>query len=156
MTHLARYAFSISAAAVMLVGCGGSQPMTGARSTGVQPATRSVEQSLQGHYPTKRYYLAKFITEVGNGLPESSFCFRFTPSGSWSNTGSENFNGTYLTSGKELFASAVWLPSPAVYLSLHGSVNANQGSGTFIVSNVYGDISGGGRFAMTRAQKSCN
>lgn len=146
-----RYAVSVCAAAAILAGCGGSQPMTSAPGTGVQSATRSAERSLKG------YYLAKFTTEVGNSLPESSFCFRFKSSGSWSNTGSEDFNGTYLISGKELFASAVWLPSPAVYLSLQGSVNAKQGSGIFIISGVNGYVSGGGTFTMTGKQdKSCS
>jgi hypothetical protein len=118
--------------------------MTGAPSATVQPATHSGERSLHG------YYLAKFTTVVGSSLPESSFCFRFKSSGKWSNTGSESFSGTYLTSGKELYASAVWLPSPAVYMSLQGSVNAKQGSGMFIISGVNGYISGGGTFTMTR------
>ncbi len=107
-------------------------------------------ESLQGNY------LAKFTTVVGNALPESSFCFDFKSSGNWSNTGSEGFSGTYLMSGKELFASALWLPSPAVYMNLQGSVSANQGSGTFIISSGNGDISGGGTFTMTGKQnKSC-
>jgi hypothetical protein len=150
MIRLARHTLGLCVAAAMLAGCG-SQPMTGAPSTGVQPATRSPEQSLQG------YYLAKFTTEVGNSLPESSFCFRFKASGSWFNAGSEGFHGTYLISGKELFASAVWLPSPAVYMGLQGSVNAKQGSGIFIVSGVNGYVSGGGTFTMRRKQnKSCS
>ncbi len=114
------------------------------------PSTHEKVGSLQG------YYLAKLTTKVGNGLPESSFCFRFESSGSWSNTGSEGFSGTYLISGKDLFASAVWLPSPAVYMSLQGTVNAKQGSGTFIISGVNGEVSGGGTFSMTVKQnKSC-
>ncbi len=124
--------------------------MMGPTSTGVPPVARSAERSLQG------YYLAEFTTEVGSGLPESSFCFRFKSSGSWSNTGSESFSGTYLTAGKELFASAVWFYSPVVYLSLQGSVNAKQGSGHFIISGVNGYTSGGGTFSMTRKQKSCS
>lgn len=145
-----RHVLGSCAAAAMLTACSGSPPMTGATSTGVQPATRSAEQSLQG------YYLAKFTTVVGSGLPESSFCFRFKSSGSWSNTGSESFSGTYLTAGKELFASAVWFYSPVVYLSLQGSVNAKQGSGHFIISWMNGYTSGGGTFTMTRAKKGCS
>jgi hypothetical protein len=114
------------------------------------PSTHGNGGSLQG------YYLAKFTTVVGNALPESSFCFGFKSSGSWSNTGSEGFSGTYLMSRKELFASALWLPSPAIYMSLQGSVSANQGSGTFITSGGNGHISGGGTFTMTGKQdKSC-
>jgi hypothetical protein len=75
-------------------------------------------------------------------------------SGRWSSTGSENFNGTYLISGKELFASAIWLPSPAVYMSLQGPVNEKQGSGNFITSDENGDIFGGGTFTMTRERNS--
>jgi hypothetical protein len=124
--------------------------MIGAPSTGVQPATRSRQQSLKG------YYLATLTTQVGGGLPNPSLCIRFTQSGSWSSSGSVNFNGTYLTSGKDLFASGVWLPSPAVFMSLQGSVNAKQGSGIFIISGVNGYLSGGGTFTMTRAQKGCS
>jgi hypothetical protein len=59
-------------------------------------------------------------------------------------------------SRKELFASALWLPSPAVYMSLQGSVSAKEGSGTFIISSGNGDTSGGGTFIMTSKQnKSC-
>lgn len=134
----------------LLAGCGGSQPMTGAPSTGVQPATRSQQQSPKG------YYLATLTTQVGSGLPNPSLCIRFKQSGSWSSSGSENFNGTYLTSGKNLFASGVWLPSPAVYLYLAGSVNAKQGSGKFIIPGTSDYLSGGGTFTMTRAQKGCN
>jgi hypothetical protein len=42
-------------------------------------------------------------------------------------------------------------------MSLQGSVNAKQGSGTFIVSGVNGYISGGGTFTMTGKQnKTCS
>jgi hypothetical protein len=147
-----RFALAPTFAALMLAGCGGSQPMTGAPSAGVQPATHSSEQSsLQG------YYLAKVTTVVGNGLPGSSLCFRFKPSGRWSSSGSVSFTGTYLISGKDLFASAIWLPSPAVFLSFQGTVNAKQGSGKFTVSGTNAQVSGGGTFTMTGKQnKSCN
>jgi len=141
-------ALCLSVAFALLTGCGGSQPMTGAPSTGVQPATRSPQKALKG------YYLATFTTVVGSG--PSSLCLRFMSSGNWSSTGSGGVNGTYLTSGKKLFASANWLPSPAVYLSLLGSINAQQGSGKFIVTAQNGDANGGGTFTMTRAQKGCS
>jgi hypothetical protein len=112
------------------------------------PAGGERAQALHG------YYLAAFTNEVGSGLPESSFCFRFKSSGVWSNTGSESFNGTYLLSGKQLFASAVWLPSPAIYMSLQGSVDAKQGSGVYVISGTNGYVSGGGIFTMTRKQSS--
>jgi hypothetical protein len=143
-----RFALVASLMGLFVAACGGSQPMTGAPRAAVQPATPSREQFFHG------YYLAKFTTAVGNSLPGSSLCFRFMSSGRWSSTGSENFNGTYLTSGKELFASAIWLPSPAVYMSLQGSVNEKQGSGKFITSDENGDIFGGGTFTMTREQNS--
>jgi hypothetical protein len=144
-----RCALGICAAAAILASCGGSQPMTSASSTGVQPATRSAEKALKG------YYLATFTTVVGSG--PSSFCLRFTSSGSWSSTGFGGLSGTYLISGKELYASAIWLASPAVILSLQGSVNAKQGSGTFILSDQNGNVNGGGTFAMTGKQnKSCS
>jgi hypothetical protein len=140
-----RSAFGIYVAAAMLAGCG-SQPMTGAPSTGVQAAKRSPQKALKG------YYLATFTTVVGSG--PSSFCLHFMPSGSWSSPGSGGLSGTYLTSGKELYASAIWLPSPAVILSLQGSVNARQGSGIFILSALNGNVNGGGTFTMTREGKS--
>jgi hypothetical protein len=125
-------------------------PALAGRSVTVPPV-RSPERSLHG------YYLATFTTEVGRSLPESTFCLRFKPSGSWSNTGSEGFNGTYLISGKELFASGIWLPSPAVYMSFQASVNAGQGSGKFIITNGNGGIFGGGTFTMRGKQNSgCN
>jgi hypothetical protein len=139
-----------SAVVALLAGCGGSQPTTDAPSTGVQPATRSAERSLQG------YYLATLTTQVGSGLPNPSLCIRFKQSGRWSSSGSENFNGTYLTSGKNLFASGVWLPSPAVYMYLAGSVDAKQGSGKFIIPGTSDYISGGGKFTMTRAHEGCS
>ena len=143
-------ALGIIAGISLLTGCGGSQqPMSGAPSTGVQPAARSPQNALKG------YYLATFTTVVGSG--PSSFCVRFTPSGSWSSTGSGGLSGTYLTLGKKLYASALWLPSPAVILSLQGSVNAKQGSGTFILSTESGNLNGGGTFAMTgKPNKSCS
>jgi hypothetical protein len=144
-----RRVLMITAALVLLVGCGGSQPITGPASAAAQLSTRSADRSLQG------YYLARFTTVIGTALPESSFCFRFKSSGAWSNTGSETFAGTYLFTGKELFASALWLPSPAVYLSMQGDADANQGSGTFIVSGGNGSSSAGGTFTMTHKQKGC-
>lgn len=144
-----RYALGAYAAAAMLAGCGGSQLTTSSPSTGVRSATRSPQKTLKG------YYLATFTTVVGSG--PSSLCLRFMSPGNWSSTGSGGVNGTYLTSGKKLFASANWLPSPAVYLSLLGSVNATQGSGRFIVTDQNGDANGGGTFAMKGGQnKSCS
>jgi hypothetical protein len=140
-------AFAASLAVLFLGACGGSQPMGGAPSTAVQPATRSLEQSLHG------YYLTKFTTVVGSS-PASSLCFRFMSSGRWYATGSPDFSGTYLSAGRDLFASAAWPASPVVYMSLQGSVNARQGSGEFIISGESGDTSGGGTFTMTREQNS--
>ena len=144
------------ATGIALAACStpGSEPSGSASALALArvttPLTHGSVGALQG------YYLAKFTTLWANALPESFLCFDFTSSGSWSNTGSEAFSGTYLMSRKDLFASALWLPSPAVFLSLQGSVSANQGSGTFIVSGGNGDISGGGTFAMTGKQnKSC-
>jgi hypothetical protein len=136
-------AFAVFATSIVLAGA----PILSKAGRPIKPV-RSAEQSLRG------YYLAQFTNVVGSGLPESSFCFRFMPSGAWSNIGSEGFTGTYLVSGKALYASAVWLPSPAVFMSLQGSVNAKQGSGTYIISGMNGSISGGGTFAMTRAQNA--
>jgi hypothetical protein len=151
--RLGRYALGVCAVATILAGCGGSPPMAGTPIAGVQPATHSGERSFHG------YYLAKFTTVVGSGGP-SSFCFRFMPSGRWysiGSTGGIDYYGTYLTAGKELFASAVWPASAALYMSLQGSVNAKQGSGEFIIGYGSGGISGGGTFTMTGKQnKSCS
>ena len=148
---------AVLAATLILAAC--SAPGTGSGGSAPAPGSaRLASPSRPVNVGALRgYYLAKFKTVVGNALPESSFCFGFKPSGSWSNTGSEGFSGTYLLSRKELYATALWLPSPAVYLNLQGTVNANQGSGTFIVSGGNGDISGGGTFTMSRKQnKSCS
>lgn len=149
-TRVDGFTLTISVVAVLLAGCGGSQPMTDVASSAAQPATHLRERPLQG------YYLAKLTIEVGSGLPEPTLCIRFKASGHWSSSGSENFNGTYLISGKDLYASGVWLPSPPVDLSLIGSVNAKQGSGKFIIgSGAY--ASGGGTFTMTGQQnKICS
>lgn len=143
---------TMSAALSLLAGCGGSQPMTAAPSGGVQSATRSPQRpSLRG------YYLAKLTTVVGNSLPGSSLCFRFKPNGSWSSSGSVSFTGTYLIARNDLFASALWLPSPAFFLSFEGSVNAKQGSGKYTYSGMNGQLYAGGTFTMTAKQsKSCS
>lgn len=150
MVCFGRYALGASLAVFLLAGCGGSQPVASAPNTVAQSGARSTGQSLKG------YYLTQLTTLVGSGLPGSSLCVRFEPSGIWSSSGSENFNGTYLTAGKELFASGVWLPSPAVYMYLTGSVNAKRGSGKFIIPGAGTYVSGGGTFTMTRAQKRCS
>jgi hypothetical protein len=143
-----RFALAASLAVLFLGACGGSQPTGSAPSTAaVQPAARSLARSLN------EYYLAKFTAVVGRS-PEPSFCFRFMPSGRWNSTGTVDFSGTYLIGGKELFASAYWPASAAVYMTLQGPVNAKQGSGEFIVSNDGGDISGGGTYTMEGKQNS--
>jgi hypothetical protein len=142
-----RFALVASLMGLFLAACGGSQPMTAAPGAAAQPATHSRQPPFHG------YYLAYFDTQVGSGLPGSSLCLQFMSSGRWSSSGSANFNGTYLSSGKELFASGVWLPSPAVYLSLQASVNDKRGSGEFITSGQGGSIFGGGTFTMMREQK---
>lgn len=135
---LTRYALTIGAAAALLAGCGGSQPMASAPSAGDQPGTHSRQQSFHG------YYLAKFTTVVGSGLPLSSLCLKFTTSGAWSSTDNGGLKGTYLISGKELFATAIGYWSPPVYLTLQGSVKAQQGSGEYIVGQTTGVIFSGG------------
>lgn len=145
-----RRAFGVVAVG-LLVGCGGSQqPLSGESSAAVQSAAHPQQQSLNG------YYLAKITTVVGNGLPGSSLCFRFKPDGSWSSSGSVSFTGTYLASGKNLFAAAIWLPSPAVYLSFQGTISAKQGSGKYTNGSQDAQVSGGGTFTLTAAQKNCS
>jgi hypothetical protein len=144
-----RFAFVSSLAALSLAGCSGPQAMT-TPSTAIQPATRSLERSLHG------YYLIKFATQVGGDTGiVPSLCFRFMSSGRWYSTSSNlDYSGTYLTAGKDLFASAAWPASPVLYMALQGSVNAKQGSGKFVISGESGDISGGGTFTMAREQNS--
>lgn len=124
--------------------------MTGEPSTRVQSATRSTAgSSLQG------YYLAKFTDEVGYPLPFSTLCLRFKFSGAWFSVPATTFNGTYLRSGTHLFASALAPWSPTAYASLQGSVNAEQGSGDYVITQPNGSIYSGGTFTMTRAQVGC-
>jgi hypothetical protein len=78
----------------------------------------------------------------------------FTPSGTWSALHNSGLNGTYLVSGKEVFASAIGNWSPPVYMSLQGSITAKQGSGEYIVSQTNGDIFSGGTFTMIREYSS--
>ena len=144
-----RYVLATSAFAALLVGCAGSQPITGAPAAASQPATHFRAQSLQG------YYLATFTTQVGQGLPGSTLCIHFKRSGKWSSSGSENFNGTYAVAGSNLYASGVWLPSPAVELYLAATLNGTQGSGTFIIPGSGQQISGAGTFTLAGAQKGC-
>jgi hypothetical protein len=71
------------------------------------------------------------------------------PSGRWNSTSTlVDFYGTYLIAGKQLFASAVWPASAALYMTLQGPVNAKQGSGEFIISNDGGEITAGGTYTM--------
>ena len=147
-----RFTLAAAAASFLLAGCGGSQPMTGSPAvTAARSASRVAERSsLDG------YYSATLTTIVGNGIPGASLCFRFKPNGTWSSSGSVSFTGTYLVSGSDFFASAVWLPSPPVFLSFEGSVNAKHGFGKFANSSVAGQVSGGGTFTMIRNQnKGC-
>jgi len=144
-----RFALAASLAVLSLEACGGSPAIGVAPSTAaVQPATRSFERHVN------EYYLARFTTVVGRS-PASSLCFRFISSGRWNSTGTlVEFYGTYRIAGKELFASAVWPASAALYLTLQGPINAKQGSGEFIISNDGGDITAGGTYVMTSDQNS--
>jgi hypothetical protein len=143
-----RRAFGACVAICMLAACGGSQPTTGAPGAAVQSATRSWERSFHG------YFLAKFTDVVGYPIPFSSLCLRFTSSGAWYSVPPNAFNGTYLTSGNELFASALAPWSPTAYASLQGSVNAKQGLGDYVITQPNGNIYSGGTFTMTREGKS--
>jgi hypothetical protein len=143
-----RYALGVCAVVTLSAGCGGSQPMTGAPSATVQPATRSRERSFHG------YYLAKFTDEVGSTLTFSSLCLRFTSAGTWSSVPANTFIGTYALHGDELFAPAIAPWSPTIYATLQGSINGTQGSGDYIVMQPNGDLYSGGTFTMTREGKS--
>jgi hypothetical protein len=148
-----RFALAASLAALFLVACGGSQPMTAAANAPVQAATRSAERSFGG------YYLVKFTDAVGSTLPFSSLCLRFTSSSSysdykWSSVPPNSFsNGTYLLSGNELFASAQAPWSPVIYATLQGSVTGTQGSGDYIIMQPSGYLYSGGTFTMARVGK---
>jgi hypothetical protein len=84
----------------------------------------------------------------------ATLCLRFVPSGAWSSIPPNALDGTYFISGNELFASAVGPWSPDVYASLQGSVNAEQGSGDYIVMQSSGAIYSGGTFTMRRERNS--
>ena len=143
-----RFALAASLAVLFLAACGGSQPMTAAAGTAVQPATRSSEQPFRG------YYSAKFTDVVGGTLPFSSLCLQFKPSGAWRSVPPNSFNnGTYLISGNELFASAQAPWSPVIYATLQGTINGTQGSGYYIVMQPTGELYSGGTFTMTRTGK---
>jgi hypothetical protein len=143
-----RGTFGVCVAIGMLAGCGGSQPMTGAARTAVQPATRARAKSFQG------YYLAKFTDEVGSTLTFSSLCLRFKSTGTWSSVPANTFVGTYALHGDELFAPAIAPWSPTIYATLQGSINGARGSGDYIVMQPNGDLYSGGTFTMTREGKS--
>ena len=70
-----RRAFGACVAIGMLAGCGGSQPMTGAPSTGVQAATRSPERSLRG------YFWLNSLLRSGIVFPSLLFAFGSSPPG---------------------------------------------------------------------------
>ncbi|MGA8324453.1 MAG: hypothetical protein WB757_00125 [Candidatus Cybelea sp.] len=55
-----------------------------------------------------------------------------------------------------MFAAAIWLPSPAVFLSFQGIVSAKKGSGKYTSSGQNAAVSGGGTFTLTAAQKGCS
>jgi hypothetical protein len=153
MGYLVSLALIIGAGA-LFAGCGGSQPPIGTPGTIAQ--SRAAATHAGRDVSLRGYYLAKFTTVVGSGLPFSSLCLKFTTSGTWSSTDNGGLKGTYLISGKELFASALAYWSPPVYMTLEGSVNAKQGSGEYIVGQTTGVMFSGGTFTMTRKQnKTC-
>jgi hypothetical protein len=145
-----RSALTASLAIFSLAACGGSQQTAGPPSAAIQPATRTRERSFHG------YYTAQFTDKVGSTLWFSTLCLRFTASGTWSSVPDNAFDGTYLISGNELFASAVGPWSPVVYGSLQGTVNGKQGSGDYIVMQPTGAMYSGGTFTMTRGGKNCS
>jgi hypothetical protein len=122
--------------------------MTSAPSAGVQPATRSQQQSLKG------YYLTQFTTQVGSTLTFSSLCLQFKASGAWSSVPANTFIGTYAMHGDELFAPALAPWSPTIYATLQGSIDGARGSGDYIVMQPNGDLYSGGTFTLTREGKN--
>jgi hypothetical protein len=99
-------------------------------------------------------YLPPAPLEVG-GTPTPVMCAYFTHSGSWASPRTDGgFSGTYLTSGKDLFASGLLNASPPVYFSLQGSVGKRDGSGRYTVTDANGDLYGGGKFTMLREYSS--
>ena len=146
LTAFAAFAISVGLVAAAILPNAIASPSTVASSALAFPSARSFHG----------YYLATFTDEVGSTLPFSSLCLRFKPSGTWANLPNGNwFNGTYLISGNELFASAIAPWSPVLYASFQGSVNATQGSGDYIVMQSNGDIYSGGTFTLTR-NSSCS
>ena len=120
-------------------------------ATSIAPAAAIVPKAVASASTVHGYYLAKFTDEVGDPLPFSSLCLLFRSNGAWYSVPPSAFNGTYLTSGNDLFASAVAPWSPTVYASLQGSVNAKQGSGDYIITQPSGAIFSGGTFTLTRS-----
>jgi hypothetical protein len=149
-SHLDRYALILCVAA-LLAACGGSQPPISAPaivgSGHAAPPVRLASRSFHG------YYLSKFTDVVGYSLPFTNLCLRFKSSGAWFSV-TNAFTGTYLTSGNQLFASALAPWSPTAYASLQGSVNAKRGSGDYVITQPSGAIYSGGTFTMTRARGS--
>jgi hypothetical protein len=150
--ELGHYALCISIAAAMLAACGGSQPpgIGVSAIAGSGHASSPVRMTSRSFH---RYYLAKFTDVVGYSLPFSTLCLRFKSSGVWFSVTSA-FTGTYLTSGNQLFASALAPWSPTAYASLQGSVSAERGSGDYVITQPTGAIYSGGTFTMTRARGS--
>lgn len=146
---------SIIAAAALLAACRGAQPAI-SESDAMRQSAPSAQHAGRDE-AIHGYYLAKFTTVVGSGLPFASLCLKFAASGAWSSTDNGGLKGTYLTSGTELFASAIGYWSPPVYMTLQGTVNAKHGSGDYIVSQTTGVIFSGGTFTMTGKQnKNCS
>lgn len=151
---LSRYARVIIIAAALLAACRGTQPAMGV--PGAMPQSAPSASHASRDEVLHGYYLAKFTTVVGSGLPFSSLCLKFAASGAWSSTDNGGLKGTYLISGRELFASAIGYWSPPVYMTLQGTVNAKHGSGDYIVNQTTGVIFSGGTFTMTGKQnKNC-
>jgi hypothetical protein len=101
--------------------------------------------------------VAQFTDSVGGTIPFSTTCLVFTGTGDWHSVSSGFSNGTFLTSGNTLFASALAPWSPVVYASLQGTFTANRGSGNYIITQPTGAIYSGGTFTLVRrAKKQCH
>ena len=156
MTRIVLTAFAAFATTIVIAAAG--LPAIASRAAVVPTAQADRGLTLQPpgspERPFNRYYLAEFNTKVGSGLPSPALCLLFTASGNWSAIHNDGLNGTYLLSGRELFATALGDWSPRVYMSLHGVITAKQGSGTYIVSQKNGDVFSGGTFVLIREYSS--
>jgi hypothetical protein len=149
-------ASAVVATAVALAAATAVPTVLASPSTGMFPSRGAALAAPAIHSPKhsfNRYYLIEFLSEVGSTVTPV-MCANFTSAGSWASPRTFGFSGTYLTSGKDIFASGVFQTSPQAYVSLQGAVNKKGGSGTYTFIDNNGNLYGGGKFTMLREYSS--